>query len=328
MRACAETRPASARTTNEKTSSLLDLILQLSDEIHPLGLIRTIVCRSNFKQFNLYYSSYRCAVAEMASDKKDGAGSELSKKVESSAIQEDLDLDKNPIKYATSEPGKFELDAHDKPYMEMTLRHGKHSDYVKRIMRQRIELRAKDFPRWPGDMTAGVRTMWIESRFWYDRERLSPDFDDDWRLYRARYIHSLELDPREPVYVPEYERELINPIRRFYMKPGDIFEKYLIAPLVKHDRLKSQMYRALVRNVLMGFTFCLCGMYYLRYNQKTWERFSGPTLYYQSPRRYVHDHDFPFKDYRTEPGHHHDRGFSTRKIFKDLRDYKDETVIL
>lgn len=243
-------------------------------------------------------------------------------------VPDELDLDKNPIKYATHEKGKFELEPHDKPYMELTLRSGEHGEIAQKILRQRIEQRAKEFPRWPGDSGSGVRVLWIESRFWYDRERLGPDFDQDWREYRAKYIHSLNLDPREPVHVPEYEKALINPIRRFYMKGGDWLENNIIKKFAR-DRYYSSFYRVQITRGIMAY-FAAVGIYYwLRYTNKKWDSwFNGPMLFVSSPRMFPGHPKYPFENFRTEPGHHADNGFTRRNIYKDLRDYEDRTVIL
>lgn len=238
------------------------------------------------------------------------------------------DLDKNPIKYATSEPGKYTFDAHDKPYMELTLRHGKHSERVQQILRQKIEARALDFPRWPGDHTSGTRFMWLESRFQYDRERLSPDFDQDWREYRAKYLHSLNLHPTEPIHVPEYETLTINPLRRFLQKPGNLFEKNFIYPFAT-NRYTSSVTRWVISRYfasMLGFMF----LYYnIRYNGRDWTKMGGIEVAKSKPKTFPGDGPhFPFKEYKTEGAHHFLHGFPQRTIFKDLRDYEDTSIVL
>lgn len=242
------------------------------------------------------------------------------------AEMEKYDLDKNPVQYRTWD-GKLSTEAHDKEYMELTLRSGNHSDLVKKILRQRIDARAKDFPRWPADMYSGVRTVWIESRFWYDRERLGPDFDDDWRRYRAKYLHSLELDPREPVHVPEYERLMLNPIRRFYMKGGDWIETNIMEKISK-DKMHATKNRVGLTRLFMMYIGCLSTYYWFKYNMQDWTRRSGTRYSWSRPEIYPNHPKFPFKDYRTEPAHHADYNFGRRTIFKDLRNFQDDTVVL
>lgn len=240
---------------------------------------------------------------------------------------DDLDLEKNPIKYATS-TGELVDDAHDKEYMEMTLKSGNHSEVAQRILRQRIEARAKEFPRWPAEETTGARLMWIESRFCYDRERLGPDFDDDWRNYRAKYIHSLELDPREPLRVTAHDHELINPIRRFYMKAGDFLEHKIIGKFFTSNKLKAQMWRGNAARLFQVYMIGLAGVYWFTYCQNTWFRKDG--LYFMSskPRIFPNHPDFPFKDFRTEPSQHFQQGFDKRTVYKNLDDFEDTTVVL
>lgn len=263
----------------------------------------------------------------MAADGKDGQKNIATVSEESKPTSLADDLDKNPIKYATHEPGVMTTDPHDKPYMEMTLRAGKHSERVQKLLRQRIETRAKEFPRWPGNVSSGVRAVWIESRFWYDRERLGPDFDEDWRSYRARYLHSLELDPREPVHVPEYETELLNPIRRFYMKGGDWIENK-ICRLFTDNKYKSSYYRVCITRSFMLYVGLVGLYYYNRFHHRQWEQPQGLGLLVSAPIMYPNHPKYPFEDPRTEQCHHLNMGFVSRSIFKDLRDYQDNSVVL
>lgn len=240
-------------------------------------------------------------------------------------ISEVIDLSK-PIKYAQAD-GTLAETAHDKAYMEISLNSGKHSDLVKKILRQRIEKRAQEYPRWPGSTAAGVRVLWIESRFWYDRERLLPDFDDDWRNYRSRYLHSLELDPREPVHVPEYETWALNPIRRLYMKPGDVIESGL-QKIFKLDRWKSAMYRITITRYFMLYIGAI-GLYsYYTWHHSDWTKTSGWNFKFSAPIIYPDHPKYPFVDYRTEGFHHYEEDFAKRTVYKDLRDYEDNTATL
>lgn len=238
---------------------------------------------------------------------------------------EKLDLDKNPIKYATSEPGVYTTEPHDKYYLESTLRHGQHSDLVKKILRQRIERRAMDFPRWPSDCNGGTRIMWIESKFWYDRERFKPEFDDDWRKYRARYLHSLTLDPREPIHVPEYETSLLNPIRRFYMKPGDWIEDNIIRKFVKQP-IWSKTVRWCISATFFAYLGSIALYYKFRYHIRNWENKSGVQLIHSHPMVFPGNKLYPYKDPHTEPAHYHLLQFDKRTAFKDLRSYEDRSV--
>lgn len=264
----------------------------------------------------------------MASDNKDDLKTSGAPAIQKSdqSVAEHLDLDKNPIKYKQYD-GQFSTEAHDKDYMELTLRSGKHSELVQKLLRQRIELRAKEFPRWPAENTGGTRYMWIESRFWYDRERLGPDFDQDWREYRAKYLHSLELDPREPVHVPEYETELINPIRRFYMKGGDFLEDKIIKRFAR-DKFYSSVYRVWITRSIMSYFVIAASYYWIRYTYRNWDVNSGPRLTTSRPTIHPNHPKFPYKEERTEPAHFSGLNFLRRNIYKDLRDFEDITATI
>lgn len=229
-----------------------------------------------------------------------------------------------PIKYAQVD-GTLAETAHDKAYMELTLNSGNHSDLVKKILRQRIEKRAQEYPRWPASETGGVRALWIESRFWYDRERFLPDFDDDWRKYRARYLHSLNLDPREPVHVPEFERMMIHPIRRLYMKPGDWIESGL-KKVFKMNRWESANYRVVITRHFLMYLGFIGIYYYYTWHHSTWMGRAGWEFMFAAPEVTKGHPKFPFKNFRTESFHHYDEEFSRRNIYRDLRDYEDKHV--
>lgn len=230
-------------------------------------------------------------------------------------------VEHNEIKYATHEPGVYVTEPHDKEYMEMSLKGGNHSPLVQKILRQRIEARAKEFPRWPSSQSGGVRIMWLESRFWYDRERLGPDFDDDWRAYRVKYLKSLELDPREPVHVPEYELDCINPIRRFYQKGGDLIESGL-KKVFKLNHYESQTYRITISRLFMAY-LGMCSLYYFtRYTHRRWFDRDGPVIWQTKPVVYPDDPRWPYEEPHKKPSDWNSRGFERRTIFEDLDQFK------
>lgn len=102
-----------------------------------------------------------------------------------------VSLKEKPVQYATAEPGVFTLEPHDKKYLEAVIEKSNHSDFMKKILRERLEQRAKEFPRWPGNMNMNTRAMFIEGPFSYDRNRLGPYFTDEDRAWRAKYLKSL-----------------------------------------------------------------------------------------------------------------------------------------
>ena len=84
-------------------------------------------------------------------------------------------------------------------------------------------------PRYPYHPSHGVMPMEIKGRFAHERERLmNPDFDDLQREWRVKYIRDQHLHPSEPFEVKQLYNEYYNPIRRFYRKPLDLFETFLV----------------------------------------------------------------------------------------------------
>jgi len=241
-------------------------------------------------------------------------------------LPERYDLDKNPIKFRQWD-GSLSEQAHDKDYMELVLRSGKHSDLVQKLLRLKIEKRAQEFPRWPANNAGGVRVLWIESRYWYERERLAPHFDDDWRKYRSMYLHSLELDPGEPMRNADYERYMINPIKRFYQKPGDWLEEKII-PMFTNDKYRAHGIRKCITWPLMGLGLLSIAYYRFRYTERNWEIRNGTNYMVGKRKVYPGDPAWGKPDPRTSPWHFSDNGFLTRTIYEDLRDYEDCTVTI
>lgn len=262
---------------------------------------------------------------DLAASKTGSAVNEVTNRSDYKLLPQ-YDPDVTPIQYRQWD-GSLSNEAHDKEYLEMTLKNGKHSELVQRLLRQRIEQRAKEFPRWPANYNDGVRTVWIESRFWYDRERLLPDFDDDWRKYRAKYLHSLNLHPNEPVHVPQWELHMINPIRRFYMKPGDLIEKHIIKRFITTDAPRAEKYRSNVRNLFVAYVVASLAYYYVRFNYKKWETDTGVLARTSAPKIHYGHPQFPAKEWHQEPADYCDMGFTKRTIYKDLRDFEDTPVL-
>ena len=68
--------------------------------------------------------------------------------------------------------------------------------------------------------TGGAAPMPIAGRMVRERERLLGMSKEE-RAWRAQWLKDQHLSPSEPVYVPEYWKARINPIRRFYRAPLD-----------------------------------------------------------------------------------------------------------
>lgn len=78
--------------------------------------------------------------------------------------------------------------------------------------------------------TGGVKPFPIAGRYVNERERLAGMTDAE-RAWRAQWLKDQILSKHEPVHVPALERELLNPIRRFYRFPLDCVES-MMKPVV------------------------------------------------------------------------------------------------
>lgn len=76
--------------------------------------------------------------------------------------------------------------------------------------------------------TGGVKPMSIAGRTVFQRER-EIGMTDEERKWRAQWLKDQHLTAREPVHVPELERQLRNPFRRLYRFPLGRH-----GPLLKH----------------------------------------------------------------------------------------------
>ncbi|XP_076347043.1 NADH dehydrogenase (ubiquinone) B17 subunit [Tachypleus tridentatus] len=163
--------------------------------------------------------------------------------------------------------------------------------------------------------TGGVKPVNIEGRFSHERERLVGDYTDADREWRKKWLKDQELSPNEPRRVPELERELRNPIRRFYSKPWNALES-LLAPAI--GPTKAWIIRFWLPKSLMALTTLYAGYYYLKYNSNDWTKHGS--VYYYSTRKAVvpGDSGFPQARTKTEPADYADRGFKARKVFRDI----------
>lgn len=80
--------------------------------------------------------------------------------------------------------------------------------------------------------TAGVKPMTICGRVASERERCIGMTDAE-RAWRKQWLKDQVLASNEPIHVEEYWKERLNPIRRFYRKPLDVFYDRLAPTLVR-----------------------------------------------------------------------------------------------
>jgi NADH dehydrogenase (ubiquinone) 1 beta subcomplex subunit 6 len=79
--------------------------------------------------------------------------------------------------------------------------------------------------------TGGVRPFPIGGRLVNERQRLQGMTPAE-RAWRAQYLKDQILSHNEPRSVPEYWKEIRNPIRRFYTTPLRIAERVLTPVIV------------------------------------------------------------------------------------------------
>ena len=96
-----------------------------------------------------------------------------------------------------------------------------------------------------------------------ERQRIPFKMSDEDRMRRKIYLESQALTDREPIRVPELERQLYNPFRRLYRAPTDKLFKAL-GPLLGEHRVP--LYRFVVPKLFMGYLAGCVLWYNLKYN--------------------------------------------------------------
>ena len=100
--------------------------------------------------------------------------------------------------------------------------------------------------------------------FPHERQRLPFKMTEEDRMRRKIWLHSQELTEREPIRVPELERMIFNPIRRFYRAPMDKLFAAL-APAIGESRVR--MARTIVPKLLLGYVFGCVAWYNFKYTK-------------------------------------------------------------
>ncbi|XP_071861209.1 NADH dehydrogenase (ubiquinone) B17 subunit [Bombus fervidus] len=119
--------------------------------------------------------------------------------------------------------------------------------------------------------SGGVKPMSIGGRLVNERERLIGMTEEE-RAWRIRYLKSQILAPEEPLNIKEYNRQLYNPLRRFYRAPLNAFQG-LLTPLLGDKG--AMVVRYVTAKCLMGIVMIYGTWYYFKYNTSNWTRQSG-----------------------------------------------------
>lgn len=158
--------------------------------------------------------------------------------------------------------------------------------------------------------TGGVKPMSIAGRFVRERERLLGMTDAE-RAFRKQWLKDQELSPNEPRLVPEYYKEMYNPIRRAYRWPLNTVQK-LIEPMVGAQRAFSIRYFS--GKILMGITFAYMVTYYFKYNANDWTRKGGWRTKASRKAVLEGDPNYPQLSDRSKPSDYFSRGFNDNKL--------------
>jgi NADH dehydrogenase (ubiquinone) 1 beta subcomplex subunit 6 len=91
------------------------------------------------------------------------------------------------------------------------------------------------------EVTRTAKPFPIAGRYVNERERMTGMTESE-RAWRAQWLKDQVLSHREPVRVPELERELMNPIRRLYRAPLDMVESMMKPIVVSSSKCFYQLY--------------------------------------------------------------------------------------
>lgn len=153
--------------------------------------------------------------------------------------------------------------------------------------------------------TGGVTPMNIAGRYVNERERLVGVSDIE-RAWRKQWLQDQILSPNEPKRVPELEKSITNPIKRFYRWPLDQLGKALV-PLVGPS--KAHIIRYTAGKFGLGIMGAYWLTYYFMYVKPDWTRRGG--WHMMEARKVVTEGDpgYPRVSDRTKPSDYYSKGF-------------------
>ncbi|XP_063699995.1 uncharacterized protein LOC134830437 [Culicoides brevitarsis] len=158
--------------------------------------------------------------------------------------------------------------------------------------------------------TGGVKPMPIQGRMVRERERILGMTPEE-RKWRAQYLKDQTLSHNEPRLVPEYWKEVRNPIRRFYRAPLDAFGRMLTPVLGKYP---AAYVRYFTGKFLMIGAGVLGMTYYFKYNGNDWTKKGGWRVIQSRPLSTPGTPGWPKVSERTKPSDYANRGFANSPI--------------
>jgi len=165
----------------------------------------------------------------------------------------------------------------------------------------------------------GVKPMAIAGRMVNERQRLAyGGMTKDEREWRRIWLSDQVLSAREPVYVSTFQKELMNPFRRFYRKPLDIVFHRVLQPLMTVEN--ATIARFYTGRMFLGLWIILGTWYYFKYNTNTWERKGGWRVIESHEAVFPGEKGYPRSSF-GKPNDYCDEGFKKsifgQKIVKD-----------
>ncbi|XP_055713546.1 uncharacterized protein LOC129807951 [Phlebotomus papatasi] len=158
--------------------------------------------------------------------------------------------------------------------------------------------------------TGGVKPMAIGGRLVRERERLFGMSDAE-RAWRKQFLKDQILAPHEPVHVPQYYREITNPIRRFYQWPlNKLWE--ILTPSLGGQR--AYAVRFWIGKGLMITGGIYAAFYYFKYNTNDWTRKGGWRVIKSRRAVVPGEVNYPAVSDRSKPSDYAARGFNESPI--------------
>ena len=133
------------------------------------------------------------------------------------------------------------------------------------------------------------------------RRRTAPGLMTDVdRAYRARYLQARQISPKDQSYHffhlwdnPEFRKARLNPLRRLWQAPGEMFE-HALRPMMGMRR--AFVTKWLVGKALWGLGATWAVSYYFLYNRSDWTRAGGWKVISSKPMTGPNNPHFPKPD--------------------------------
>jgi len=160
--------------------------------------------------------------------------------------------------------------------------------------------------------------MNVGGRVANERERLTGMTAEE-RAWRMKYLDD-QILRTEPRYVKASEKELLNPLRRFYRAPLDFVFKKVVGPMT--GEAAASVLRFYTGRGLMGIWGGFFIFYYFKYNTNTWQHEGSWRVIKSKPAVFPGEPGYPVTNPAKEPHQYYDRGFKDSILAKDYPQYE------